>query len=205
MRKDVVFLVADSTMEFTIKGLLDRRESLGVRALQTKIYTHPGHDPGCLREAADFLRPFAGDYVHAVVLFDREGCGQEDIPCEKLEALCESRLSSTGWQDRAAAVVIDPELEVWAWSDSPHVDSALGWAGRTPKLREWLVQEGFHLGVRGKPEKPKEALHNALRVARRPISSSIYRELASTVGFERCQDRAFLRFRQILRKWFPAA
>jgi hypothetical protein len=25
------------------------------------------------------------------------------------------------WEDRAAAIVIDPELENWFWADSPHI------------------------------------------------------------------------------------
>jgi hypothetical protein len=32
-------------------------------------------------------------------------------------------LFTSGWENRAAAVVLDPELEIWVWSDSPEVEA----------------------------------------------------------------------------------
>ncbi len=42
-----------------------------------------------------------------------------------------------------------------------------------------------------------------LRTARKPRSSSIYLELARSVGTERCTDPAFLKLKRCLREWFP--
>ena len=42
-----------------------------------------------------------------------------------------------------------------------------------------------------------------LRETRVKPSAAIFAEAARKVGLDRCQDRSFLRFRQILRDWFP--
>jgi hypothetical protein len=202
VRRDLIALVADKNMEAALGALLGRNQALGTRQIQAEIYVHPGRDPGCLRRAHDFLSAQNSSFQHALVLLDRQGCGSED-DAPALEAEIEDRLRSA-WTDRARAIVIDPELEVWVWSDSPHVDEALGWAGRLPGLRDWLVNE-HHLPQDAlKPTDPKAAMEGALSAAGIPRSSAIYARLAKTVSLRRCQDRAFLRLRQTLADWFPA-
>ncbi|MFH0983473.1 MAG: hypothetical protein V2A79_18295 [Planctomycetota bacterium] len=139
------------------------------------------------------------------MIFDRQGCGQEVRPADDLARDLKERLARAGWQDRAEAVVIDPELENWVWSDSPEVDSALGWQGRDPSLREWLRQKELWPPGAQKPTAPKEAVESALREVRCPRSSAIYGKLAEQVSLERCTDRSFVKLKEILRSWFPAA
>lgn len=200
--KDLVVLVADKNIEYTVKGLLSRQQSLGVRELSTDIYVHPESDPGCFLRAQDFLRPFHGQYAHTLVMLDRDGCGRENLSRESLEEDLEGRLSKAGWQDRAAAIVLDPELEIWVWSDSPEVDSALGWATKRPGLREWLCSEGYLAGGETKPNRPKEAVVRALRISRKSRSSSLYLQLAECVSTQRCSDPAFVKFKTMLQRWF---
>ncbi|MBM4091994.1 MAG: hypothetical protein FJ276_21565, partial [Planctomycetes bacterium] len=140
--KDLIALVADGQMEFTLRGLLTRGRSLLFRQITADIYVHPGKDPGCLRRGHEFLRPFSRQYSHALVMHDREGCGREESSRETLEAEMESRLNGSGWRNRCAAIVIDPELEVWVWSDSPEVAQVLGWGGDEPPLADWLKTRG---------------------------------------------------------------
>ncbi|MBW7905714.1 MAG: hypothetical protein LC135_00595 [Phycisphaerae bacterium] len=199
--RDLIALVADKNIEAALRALLRRNRALGTRRIQAEIYVHPGRDPGCLRRAHDFLFAQSSSFQHALVLLDRQGCGSED-GAPALEAEIENRLRS-GWTDRARAIVIDPELEIWVWSDSPHVDEVLGWAGRLPGLRDWLVDERLLAKGALKPTDPKAAMDRALWAARIPRSSAIYARLAETVSFQRCQDRAFLRLRQTLANWFP--
>lgn len=200
--KDLMALVADGQMKSAIEGLLTRGLSLKCREIACDIAVHPEKDPGCLLRAHDFLRPFCRQYHYALVMLDREGCGREGRSRETLESEIEQRVSSCGWGDRAAAVVLDPELEIWVWSDSPEVDKALGWTGRTPSLAEWLTSEGHSSPGQRKPKEPKKAVEAALRIARKPRSSAIFRQLAEHVGVERCTDPAFLKLRSVLRRWF---
>ena len=201
--KDLIVLVADQDMLFSLRGLLSRPASLGFRAVEYDVYPHPHHDPACLVEAHNFLRPFVRTYARALVVFDRLGCGQEQRSREELEQIVENHLARNGWDVRAAAIAIDPELENWVWSDSPQVDIALGWKGRHPDLREWLVQDGFIQERNTKPTRPKEAMDKALRISNKSHSSSVFKQIAEKVSVEGCSDPAFNKLRGTLRSWFP--
>jgi hypothetical protein len=203
--KDLVILVADGQMEFAVRGLLTRNEAIGFQKLSVDIHVHPNKDPGCLLRGHDFLRPFYRQYRHAIIMLDREGCGREGASRQELENELEKQLSTAGWDERAAAIVLDPELEVWVWSDSPEVDAVLGWACKTPRLAEWLKNEGYSTSGQTKPNRPKEAMERALRLARKGRSSAIFFELAQRVSVNRCIDPAFLKFKNTLREWFPRA
>jgi hypothetical protein len=137
-------------------------------------------------------------------MFDREGCGQDKrLSHIHLEQRVEKNLARSNWTDKAATIVFDPELEIWIWSDSPHVETILGWGGRQPSLREWLRNKNYIKPDEIKPKRPKEAAEEVLRIVRKPRSSAIYRELAEKVSFERCTDKSFLKFKTTLQKWFP--
>lgn len=201
--KDLIVLVADKNMASAVEGLLSRPKALGISAIQSDIYTHPERDPGCLRKSADFLKPFTSGYAHALVLLDRDGCGRDQLSRRELEQQVETQLDSGGWGDRAAAIVIDPELEAWVWSDSPEVSSILGWGDdRTPDLRTWLHEHDFLREGLQKPVKPKEAVERVLRLARKPRSSAIYEALATKVSVRRCIDPAFGKLKETLKAWF---
>jgi hypothetical protein len=204
LMNDLVILVPDKNMEAAIKGILSRHQSLSIRQLDHQVLLHPARDSGCLKQGHDLLRPFANRFAHSLVLFDREGCGRESQARENLETQVEKQLRASGWGDRAAAVVIDPELEIWVWSKSPHVPAALGWESDLASLREWLIDHHFWRRDQPKPDRPKEAMEKILRIRSRPRSSSIYSELAQKVGFQRCHDPAFLKLRAALSAWFPA-
>lgn len=201
-RGDLVVLTADKDMEFFLKGVLNRPESLGIKLLSFEIYRHPQKDPGCFLTGHDFLRPFINRYEHALVILDREGCGKEILDRAKLEDEVEGRLSSSGWGERSAAIVIDPELENWLWSSSPEVDTVLGWKGKSPKLCTWLSDKGFLSGEAVKPRPPKQALQEALRYVRKPWSSSLFHQIAKKVSLQRCSDPAFFKLKEKLRQWF---
>ena len=202
--KDLIILVADLDIERCVHGLLSRRQSLNISPINYEIYPHPQHDPGCYRKAHTFLAPYAADFRFSLVVFDRDGCGASpDADRTTLEAEVEARVASRGWESRTATVTIDPELEVWVWSDSPRVDSVLGWSNRQPPLRSWLVQRGFLSVDAAKPADPKAATLAALREVGRGRSATIFEQLASQVGLSRCSDPAFAKITETLRAWFP--
>jgi hypothetical protein len=201
--KDLVVLVADKNMEFAVKGLLARYHSFRVRQISCDIYQHPHRDTGCLREGHTFLQSFASSYDHAFVMLDHDGCGQEDLPRERLELEIEGRLAQSGWDDRAAALVIAPELEIWVWNDSPHVARELGWQRTQQELREWLVAEGFLATLQQiKPHNPKEAVESVMRLGGKSRSSALFKALAPKVSLNKCADPAFLKLKNKLKDWF---
>ncbi len=199
---DLVALVPDKDMEFALSGLLPRHDALGIRPVSCEIIVHWEHDPGCRLHCREMLQAKVRTHAHALVMFDRHGCGGDATPCDVLEREVEGRLAASGWQGRAGVVVIDPELETWVWSQSPHVARVLGWEGRVPSLADWLRARGYLAPGAVKPRDPKQAMEEALRVVRKPRSSALYRDLAECVSLARCTDRAFLRLKDVLSGWF---
>lgn len=202
-RKDLVVLVADKNMEMAVRGLLSRHQSLHIRPISVDIFIHPERDPGCRLRSQDFLRPFRNRYDYALVMFDWEGCGSEQSPREELETGIKQQLSQSGWPQRAAVIVIAPELDIWVWSASPHVPEILGWSNKSQDLQAWLKENGFLSEHAAKPDEPKRALESVLRVARKPRSAAIYSSLAQRVSLKNCTDPAFLKLKKILGSWFP--
>lgn len=199
---DLVCLLADKSIEAAVDGLLRRPEALGIRAISFETIVHPRRDPGCYQEADELLNGYTARAAHALVVLDRDWNGAPAGTGAELEERLEASLRHVGAQDWVRAVVIDPELEVWVFSDSPHVAAELGWPASMEELRQALQLAGLWDEGRSKPQDPKAAVDWTLRRARRPRSSSTFRALASKVGFRRCQDRSFLRLLEFLREWF---
>ncbi len=200
--KDLLCLVADANMKAAVTALLGRPEALGIRSVASEVLIHPRRDPGCFHDPEGLLRGARAELHHAIVLLDHAWDGAPAGGALEAEKELEARLRASGLASWARVVVIDPELETWVFSDSPHVASAVGWSGRAAELRSALADQGLWPEGTSKPTDPKRAVIWALRQAQKPRSSSIYRDLASRVGLSRCQDRAFLRFRDLLRGWF---
>lgn len=202
--RDLIVLAADKDAEMTLRGLFSRPPALGIRPLGVDYLVHPNHDPGCYCTAIDFIRQCLKTHAYALVVFDRHGCGADQLSREEIERRVEESLFENGWSERAAALALDPELEVWLWSDSPHVDAVLGWAGHKPSLRDWLRQTDLWPEGRQKPPDPKEALERSLRHVDRPRSAAVFQQIAKRVSLQRCTDAAFDKLRRRLRQWFPA-
>lgn len=199
---DLAVLVADKNTEATLSALLARPQALGIRPIAANIFVHPRRDPGCVNEAHLFLRAFAQDYRHALVVLDHEGSGCEQIFPDALAAQITQQLSESGWHGRAQTIVIAPELEVWVWNPSPHVAECIGWGNRQPDLRNWLARAGYWPESQSKPSHPKEALEAALREIRRPRSSALYGDLATKVSLRGHTEPAFAALTSALRRWF---
>ncbi|MEO5358155.1 MAG: hypothetical protein H7844_12785 [Nitrospirae bacterium YQR-1] len=197
--KDLFILVADKNMEYTFNGILERKDSLKIRDITFYVQGHKLRDPGVYKGAHEFLKIYIGQYNYALVVFDREGCGCDDTASE-IAYVVQTNLNSNGWENRSKVIVLDPELEIWIWSDSPEVAQCINWDHK--ELRDWLAQK-YLTTDSTKPAKPKEAFEEALRVKKIPRSSSIYRKLAERVSFKRCEDSAFKEFTGTLQQWFP--
>jgi hypothetical protein len=199
--RDLIALVADADIEFTLRGLLERNLALSIRGIDCELRRHPQRDAGCRTKSVEYLRDSSRSFRHAFVVFDRDGCGAEGLSRTAIETQLETELAASGWARRCAAICIEPELESWVWSNSPHVASQLAWSspdGAT--LPQWLLARGWAPEAGAKPVRPKEAMLAALG---RPRSADIYRELARRVSLNRCTDPAFTKLRESLSAWFP--
>lgn len=201
---DLVCVAADRSIEATIQAVLRRPEALGIRTIAFETLVHPERDPGCFHEAGKLLGGYVARAAHALVVLDRAWEGAPVKEGSELEALLEESLATIGPPEWVRAVVIEPELEAWVFSDSPHVATTLGWTGSTDELRSALAAEQLWDPERPKPDDPKRAMDWVLRKARLPRSSALFRSLASQVSLRRCEDRSFVRLVELLRGWFAA-
>lgn len=200
---DLVCLVADKNMEAVVDALLERHQSLGTRAIAKQVVVHPHRDSGCYHDPVPYLRAYRRDARHGLVLFDRAWSAPAK-PTTDLEADVAAKLQQFG-ADWARCVVIDPELEIWLFRRSPVLDDALGWRELEPGLGHQLDVNNLWPAGADKPADPKAAIEWALARAKKPRSSSIYRNIAEKLGMHGCKDTSFNRLTQTLQAWFPLA
>lgn len=203
--RDLVLWVPDKNIEAALEALLQRNQSLGIKPLTPKIFPDPQRDPGCFKNGAVHLAGFRESYSHGLLVFDHSWDGCPAANAVNLEMMVREQFEAKGIGEWADVVVLEPELEIWAWTDSPHLRRLLNWEGNYESLREWLHSCGLWKNSDAKPADPKAALEAVLRRTKLPRSSSFFRELAGSISFKRCLDPSFLRFQSILRRWFPAA
>jgi len=202
--KDLIVLAADRSMKLSVEALLARHQDLGIRSISFDVFAHPDNDPGVLHRAHEFLRPQLRRYRCALAICDREGCGKESSSREKLEQIIEQGLSVNGWEGRAAAVMIDPELEVWVWGDWSVLATSIRGIDTVVSLRQFLNKHEFLQPHQSKPPRPKEALQAAMKHVQIPFTSAIHQSMAAQAAFAQCIDPAFLKLRKTLREWFPS-
>jgi len=202
----LVCVAADKNIEAALSALLEhRRPALELSSFSFKIVVHPRRDPGCYHEGPDFLSGLLGTGgMLGLLVFDQAWSGNPHATAVETETAVRGRFGPLGIAQRAEVVVIDPEIEAWVWSASPHVDRVLGWDGVQPTLRQWLAEQGLWPDNAPKPPDPKAAMESVLSRQRVPRSSALYRQLARQVSLNGCQDPAFQRFRDLLRLWFPS-
>jgi len=202
MKGDLVVVVADGGIEQAILGMLTRPPALGIRPLKGVEFPKLREsDGGTYTRGHELAALYKDTHQHALIVFDLDWEGRPSDDPAVLEASVEGSLAAE-WGLRGRCVVIDPELEVWVWSDSPHVATGLGW-DRMPELRQWLGSKGLWNAADPKPADPKAAYLAAIEAKRVQKSNANFRALAEKVGFSRCQDRSFQRLGEILRGWFP--
>ena len=201
--KDLVSVVADKQIRATLEALLLRRRALGIGPVEAEILLHPNHDPGCYARPADLLRGYRQAAEHALIVLDHAWDGVPVTSGAELEALIEEKLEQAGMADWAVPVVIEPELEAWVFSNSPHVPEVLGWKGSWSAFRKALDEQNLWTAADAKPADPKAAIQYVLGRTGKSRSASLFRRLARRVNTAGCQDRAFRRLKELLQGWFP--
>ena len=201
--KDLVCVVADKQIKATIEELLRRPLSLGIRPIEAEFLLHPHHDPGCYARPADLLRGYRQAAEHGLIVLDHAWDGVPVTSGVELEVLIAEKLDQAGMADWAVPVVIEPELEAWVFSASPYVPDLLGWKGPWPAFRKALEERNLWTAPDAKPADPKAAIEYVLGRTGKSRSASLFRRLARKVNTAGCQDRAFLRLKELLQAWFP--
>ncbi len=202
--QDLIVLCADQDAKLGVEALLRRSQYLGFRAIGFDVIRHPNRDNGVFQGAHELLRSQCNRFSRAITICDFEGCGRERfLPREQIEARIEQRLQSNGWEGRAAAIVIQPELEAWVWGDWSSLAKGIAWPDGKDALRTWLEERGFIQSSAPKPDRPKESLARVLRQTNRSSSSSLFAALGSAADTTSCSDPAFRKLLVQLRHWFP--
>lgn len=202
MSIDLVVLVPDASIEQAVRGLLSRPAAVGIRPLgSVKVLVHPNRDPGVFGTAHTLLESFATDAEFALIILDHAWEGSPHPSASEIAKAIESKCRKD-WGDRVRCICIDPEVEVWVWSNSPHVAAILGWNSNA-ELTAWLRERGLWPDAVSKPPDPKAAFEMATKNKKVVPSSALFFELASKVSFERCQDASFRELLSTLRQWFP--
>lgn len=200
--KDLVILTADKNARFALEGALQRHKSLNIRPIECEFQVHTGRDGGARTTGPQLLAIERRQFSHALLVLDFEGCGAEVKGAISIEDELNDRLKPL-WGDHAKAIVVEPEVDVWMWGADNAIREVIGWSFPGP-LRDWLANKEFGFQENGKPVRPKEAFDAALRAAKQPRSSALYKKIAAKLSLSRCKDPAFLRLRQYLSAWFPS-
>lgn len=201
--KDLIVAVADSYQEKVLEALLPRiPHSSSTAPFNYEIIRNPGKDSGSYNDSHELLRPFINQYKYALVIFDFEGTGVEHLTRQEVENNVQSFMDKNGWEGRNAVIVIQPELETWMWMNNANVEQAIGWESDL-SLYNWARQEGLMAPDANKPKRPKETLEKAMRLSGTPLSASIYKNIAQTVSYRKCEDGAFNDLIQQFKNWFP--
>ena len=203
--KDLIVLTADPHMQRTVETLLgNRQRALGIPGISFDVQRHPHRDSGCRNASEGILRPLRNEYRKAMTVFDFDGSGARNATASELETELERQYELAGWEKgQVAFIVIEPELEAWLFGTSySHLQRAVNWSQSEP-INEWLAAMGYMVAGNAKPSDPKGAIEAILKLEKMPLSSDLFAELARRVSLNRCQDRAFQKFRNILRRWFP--
>lgn len=211
MTRDLVFLVADATMQQTLLGFLGRAQfhrslgcgefSIDARANRDVFVAAGQNDPGLYANADELLRPHATTHHRAVVMLDADWDGSPGAAAIRDDV---TALVARVWSPAdVAVIVLDPEIETWFWQpDSPHVATAMNYRGQR-QYREVLAAAGYWPNGHPKPPRPKEALYYMRRVHRTDFSPAVLQRAAAQVSPRRCVDPAFGSLCNALRRWFP--
>lgn len=109
--QDLIALVADKNMEYTLRAGLKRHDSLGIRLISFEILQHVQRDGGVRSTGPELIRLKRRSFSHALVVFDYEGSGAQ-APPEVIEARLDDELRPVwGFNAKAIARCTDPALK----------------------------------------------------------------------------------------------
>ena len=200
--KDLLVVAADKSMQQALKGLLARPQALGIREVEVDIYPHPRHDPGCALRGVEFMSDWSDQYHHGLLMFDHEGSGREQTHPQELQKALNEDFANSAWGERAKTVILCPELEVWVWSDSPHVSRVAGWGNGNRQLRSWLIEQNISKKVNQSPHVPRKLFRQRCTSPERPAVHPCSCNLRRTYHLSAALILPFLNSREYCKSGF---
>lgn len=205
-KRDLAIVVADQDQQEFLNGLLSNRHTaLKIRKLSVDwksrrdVIREPNRDSGVLRNGPALLETLRDTHEHGLLVLDADFAGSRGAPAiqKKLEAAAQKT-----WGKDAAVIVLNPELETWAFTGSEKLAEHLEWDKKRKGsgFTEWLAGQAL---VKGKPSDPKSVLIAAGAGARRHDPRWWYELGAKPINFSACKDAAFLTMQAALLRWFP--
>lgn len=210
--RDIVFLVADLSMQEALRGFLTRDDcyrdfNLGTCPFEFDVsqdlfYAAGLNDSGLYTDGHNILAPLQCTHHRAIVIQDAEWEGSPGA--NEICAGLTSRIASTGWPtDRFRVICIEPELETWIWQPSNRVAAQLRFSSVAEMIAEVRAAGIEWPDGSPKPHRPKEALEAVVRRRGLGWSSAVHRSITTKVSMKGCQDPSFLDLRDTLQRWFP--
>ena len=212
MEFDVVILCPDGAWPQALGAILDRHQSLGIRALRRKFVLDPLRDSS--PQAVELLRPYQGASEKVMVVRDFHGSGWEDLGIDTLKDRLREQLQAGGWNPNDFEVIVaDPELETWLRIPSPHLRTLVEERARKNRdqISRWrdeieqVLKNRGGLNESGKPKAPKEVFRDFLSFYGIPPSNALFEYLGKRESLHRCASYSFLQFVGVVRGWFPAS
>ncbi len=210
--RDVVFLVADATMQQTLQGFFGRKEfhrsvccsafEIDARLNHDVFVASGDNDSGLYARPDELLRPHHSTHRRAVIMLDADWDGSPGA-ADILSGVS-TRVARVWRPEDMAVIVLEPEIEAWFWQpDNPHVATAMNYRGER-HYREVLTSAGYWPDDHPKPPRPKEALEYMRRTYRTDFSppscavppSTSPSVAAATRRSEHCVTRCAVGFRR---------
>jgi len=212
--RKVVFLVPCNAINMSVTGFFER-ENMHQEIECDMFDFEPardikkiprGNDYGVWKEAHNYLQSLTGLYEKAVVLVDAQFPGSPGA--EAVKADIENNMLSVGWDENDFIVcVFDPELEALMWQeDNALLTEIIKFNAHNEGLNQWLIDNHWVQGGGMLPDKPKEALEDAIKLNRAGKNirlTVVCKKYAKQAEFADCVHVCFTSLIQQFRQWFP--
>lgn len=198
---DLLLYCADSDMRFSLDTILtNRRESLNIKHIKYKIIVDQLHDSSIVKKDSNYFSLLKNqtNAQKLLVILDNEWDGSPGK--NKIKDRILSNLQLSIWQKGDyEVIVIDPELEIWVWSNyqsfANSINRGINIVENTARRLGW---DGVN-----KPKNPKFVYEELLRSLDISKSSSVFTDIAQFISLNRCSDESFQLFKNTLKSWFP--
>ena len=124
--KDLALILADKNMDFAMRGILGRPKAIGIRPVSYEIRQHVNRDGGVRTTGPETLALLRKQFRYRLVMLDWEGSGTKTKNAIALEQELDARLAAS-WGNRAKAIVIEPELDIWIWGADNALRTIFEW------------------------------------------------------------------------------